>query len=110
MHASTKCQQERQDTLVGTLQERGRIQPIVMLPEAEQLLSTRDARLARLIEEHPTRWPSSPTEDRIWGLVRIVMAQQVSTRLACQLAERAKTAHPRLTTPNSASVPNPATL
>jgi DNA-3-methyladenine glycosylase II len=40
----------------------------------------------------------------------MVMAQQVSTRLACQLAERAKAAHPNLITPSPASAPNPTTL
>ncbi len=81
-----------------------------MLPEAEQLLSSRDARLARLIEGHPARWPSSPTENPIWGLVRLVMAQQVSTRVACQLAERAKSRYPQLTIPSSAAAPEPASL
>ncbi len=81
-----------------------------MLPEPEQLLSTRDARLAKLIEAHPARWPSVPTENPIWGLIRIVMAQQVSTNLACQLVERVKSAHPQLTTPSSATAPEPASL
>jgi DNA-3-methyladenine glycosylase II len=75
-----------------------------MLPEAEQLLSTRDARLARLIEAHPARWPSVPTENPIWGLVRIVMAQQVSTVVACRLAERAKSACPQLLRPSATAV------
>src|SRR5258708_35191765 len=103
MHASTTRQQGRQDNLGGTLQQRGRIQPLVMLPEAEQLLSTRDARLARLIEAHPARWPSVPTENPIWGLVRIVMAQQVSTVVACRLAGPAKSAGPQLLRPSTAA-------
>lgn len=81
-----------------------------MLPQAEQLLSTRDARLARLIERHPARWPSQPTENPIWGLVRIVMAQQVSTLVACRLAERAKSEYPRLLSPSPTLTPDAARL
>ncbi len=81
-----------------------------MLPQAEQLLSTRDAKLARLIEGHPVRWPSQPTENPIWGLIRIVMAQQVSTQMACRLAERAKSAHPSLMTPSPTEAPDPTNL
>jgi DNA-3-methyladenine glycosylase II len=80
------------------------------LPDAEHHLATKDPLLMTIIRSQAARWPSQPTEDCIWGLIRMVMAQQVSTHLACELAERAKRAHPQLTTPNSASVPNPATL
>jgi len=38
------------------------------------------------------------------------MAQQVSTAVACRLAERTKSAFPRLLTPSSAEVPDPARL
>lgn len=38
------------------------------------------------------------------------MAQQVSTLVACRLAERAKSAHPRLLTPSPADAPDPASL
>jgi len=38
------------------------------------------------------------------------MAQQVSTRVACQLAERAKSRYPQLTIPSSAAAPEPASL
>jgi DNA-3-methyladenine glycosylase II len=81
-----------------------------MLPQAEQLLSTRDAKLARLIEGHPVRWPSQPTENPIWGLIRIVMAQQVSTLVACRLAERAKSLFPHPLMPSPATVPDPSRL
>lgn len=46
----------------------------------------------------------------MWGLLRIVMAQQVSTLVACRLAERAKSAHPCLLTPSPAEVPDPLSL
>jgi DNA-3-methyladenine glycosylase II len=80
------------------------------LPPAEQLLSTRDSRLAAVIASQTARWPSQPIEDPIWGLVRIVMAQQVSTLVASRFAERAKSALPQLVAPSAAAVPDPATL
>jgi DNA-3-methyladenine glycosylase II len=80
------------------------------LPPPERFLSVRDPVLARVIVSQDVRWWSQPVEDPVWGLVRIVMAQQVSTVVACRLAERAKTAHPQLETPSRASVPEPAVL
>jgi DNA-3-methyladenine glycosylase II len=80
------------------------------LPAAEQLLSIRDARLGQVIALESARWPSQPSEDPIWGLVRIVLAQQISTQVACRLAERAKSAHPNITKPSPISLPEVATL
>jgi DNA-3-methyladenine glycosylase II len=76
----------------------------------ESLLSSRDATLAQVIAAQPARWSSHPTEDPIWGLVRIVTAQQISTKVACRLAERIKTAHPHLTGPSTATVPETVSL
>jgi DNA-3-methyladenine glycosylase II len=80
------------------------------LPPPEQLLVSRDLRLSQVITSQMTRWPSQPTEDPIWGLLRIVMAQQVSTVVACRLAERAICAYPQLMTPSPDAVPGPANL
>jgi DNA-3-methyladenine glycosylase II len=77
---------------------------------AEEVLSDRDHILGTVIASQGSRWPSRPTEDPIWGLVRIVMAQQISTQLACRLAEKLRSAHPHLTTPSSATGPEIATL
>ncbi|HEV2491914.1 MAG TPA: hypothetical protein VG204_02455 [Terriglobia bacterium] len=38
------------------------------------------------------------------------MAQQLSTHVACRLADRAKSAHPQLVTPSPAAIPDPASL
>jgi DNA-3-methyladenine glycosylase II len=76
----------------------------------EHFLSSRDPILEAVITAQVDRWPSEPTENPIWGLIRIVMAQQVSTHLACQLAERAIAAHPHLIAPSSALAPNPSVL
>src|ERR1035441_6105108 len=65
---------------------------------AEDYLSARDSSLSRVIASQTTRWPSQPTEEPVWGLIRIVMAQQVSTALACRLAERVKSTYPELVT------------
>lgn len=79
-------------------------------PRGELFLSASDSVLARVIASQRARWPSQPTEDPIWGLVRIVMAQQVSTLVACRLAERATSAHPYLKAPSPINVPDPASL
>jgi len=81
-------------------------QPLAALPKAERLLSTRDPTLAGVIASQQARWPPRPTEDPIWGLVRIIVAQQVSTGVACRLAERVKSAYPTLTTPAPATTPD----
>lgn len=90
----------------GTLQDRGCTQSIILLPRAEHLLSNSDPILGRIIASQPSRWPSQPIEDPIWGLVRIIMAQQISTGIACRLAERVKSAYPTLATPSPATVPD----
>jgi DNA-3-methyladenine glycosylase II len=77
---------------------------------AEEALSDRDTTLAAVIAAQTTRWPSQPSEDPIWGLVRIVMAQQVSTLVACRLAERAISAYPQLVKPSPAEAPAPTSL
>jgi DNA-3-methyladenine glycosylase II len=93
-----------------SVQSRGPTQSLAMLPAAERMLSTRDGTLARVIASQPARWPSRPTEDPIWGLVRIVMAQQISTQVACRLAERVKSAYPYLTKTSHAATPDVASL
>jgi DNA-3-methyladenine glycosylase II len=96
--------------LGSTLQGRGAIQSVAEPVTAEQVLSHRDPTLAQVIASQPARWPSRPTEVPIWGLVRIVMAQQVSTLVARRLAERAKSACPQLTKPSPTTAPDPASL
>jgi DNA-3-methyladenine glycosylase II len=92
------------------LRGRSDSHPLVDYPYPERLLSSRDSTLARVISSQPIPWPDQPTEDPIWGLLRIVMAQQVSTLVACRLAERARSAHSHLAKPSSANVPDPASL
>lgn len=92
------------------MQNGDAVQSIVALPTAERLLSARDPTLGTLIASQRTRWPSRPTEEPIWGLMRIIMAQQISTSVACRLAERVKSAYPMLAMPSPVAVPNPASL
>ena len=92
------------------LREGSDSHPLVDLPNAELLLSNRDLTLARVIASHPARWPSQPTEDPIWGLIRIVMAQQISTQVACRVFGRLKSAYPLLTTPSPDALPEVTTL
>jgi DNA-3-methyladenine glycosylase II len=93
-----------------SLSEGGNLVELEAFPSAERYLLTRDTILARVITAQSSRWPSEATENPIWGLVRIVMAQQVSTRMAGLLAERAKAAHPLIVKPSSATAPASAIL
>ena len=93
-----------------TVQVRGDSQSLITLPTPERTLSACDPILARVIAAQPVRWPSRPTEHPIWGLIRIVMAQQISTQVACRLVERVKSAHPGLLTPSPASALDAASL
>ena len=81
-----------------------------MLPDAEFKLSSKDHLLGEVIRSASEYWPCSPKEDPIWGLVRIVMAQQISTQAACRLAERVKSAHLSITTPSPLSIPEVSNL
>lgn len=96
----------------GSLQTRTGKEPesFADLPLPERVLSLRDSSLAQLIDRQPVRWPRDATEDPIWGLLRIVMAQQVSTRVACRLADQVKAAYPMLGMRSTATVPNAASL
>lgn len=92
------------------MQIRSSKQPLDRLPPPERWLAQQDLVLATLIVSGSARWPSLPKENPIWGLVRIVMAQQISTNLACQLAERAKSLYPEWATPQSLSAPSSDSL
>jgi DNA-3-methyladenine glycosylase II len=76
----------------------------------ELVLSARDRALSCVIAAQSARWPTHPTEDPIWGLVRIIIAQQISTSVACRVAERVKAAYPMLATPSPAFVPDSKNL
>lgn len=67
-----------------------------MVGEVEEFLSTRDHVLAGLIAAQTARWSPQIDEDRIWGLIRIVIAQQVSTKSATTICERVRLRYPKL--------------
>lgn len=67
----------------------------------EQILRKKDPRLAPIMRCSSARWPKVPTEDPLWGLLRMVIAQQISTRVACQIAERLKSINPQITRPSA---------
>jgi DNA-3-methyladenine glycosylase II len=96
--------------VVPTLRGRGHSQSVAGLPMIERHLSAADPILATVIAFHVCRWPSTPTEDPVWGLIRIVMAQQISTTVACRLADQAKSAYPSLTFPSPSAAPEVANL
>jgi DNA-3-methyladenine glycosylase II len=86
------------------VQRRGReTQSLEQSPNPEMVLSARDPVLGSLIASSaPVRWPIKRTESAIWGLLRMVMAQQVSTRVAGMVAARVRQAYPGI-----ANVPFP---
>jgi DNA-3-methyladenine glycosylase II len=69
---------------------------ISILGKPEQHLVERDVNIAKLIASQSVRWPQLPTEYPIWGLVRIIVAQQVSTRQATRMAQQIAEAFPHL--------------
>jgi DNA-3-methyladenine glycosylase II len=77
---------------------------------AEDLLSKRDSVLGQVIDSQHARWPSQPTEDPIWGLVRIVMAQQISTQIACRIAAQVRAKYPRITPASADNMPDVSSL
>ena len=77
---------------------------------AERMLSESDPTLAQVIASQADRWPAKATENPVWGLVRIVMAQQIATSVACRLAEKVKSAYPGITEPSTYSCPDLAKL
>lgn len=76
----------------------------------EECLSIRDRHLKQLIARDSARWPVLPTENPITGLVRIVMAQQVSTTVACRIARQVLSMSPALAGCPPAAVPTVASL
>lgn len=92
------------------MQARPIIQSLAVLPTPEQALSERDPALASIIATRIERWPVLPHEDPIWGLVRIVIAQQVTTKLACGIARRLLSAFPALPSPDRGTMPAVADL
>lgn len=93
-----------------TLSDRLNIAAFQPMTTAESYLADRDTALGRVITSQSSRWPTDPTENPVGGLVRIVMAQQVSTQAACRLAERARSRYPELVKPSSLAVPDAAGL
>jgi DNA-3-methyladenine glycosylase II len=82
----------------------------IPIGSAEEVLLYRDRLLGQVVVSQSARWPSEPTEDPIAGLLRIVMAQQVSTGFACRMVGRARAEIPGLTNPKPAVAPDPADL
>lgn len=94
----------------GSMSSRSAVEPLTGVLACERLLAAQDRFLAPLITPVSARWPTCPTEDPIWGLIRIVMAQQISTSVACRVAERVKSAFPTITSGSSGAVPDAEAL
>jgi len=90
------------------MQGRSELNQLSLSDVIESRLSGQDRVLAKIIAAQPARWPSEPLEDPIWGLVRIVVAQQVSTHVACTIADRIKAAFPDVISPTRTIIPSRA--
>jgi len=62
---------------------------------AERHLCSRDSVLATVIESQTARWNPRPTENILWGLIRIVISQQISTSAARTITQRVESAFPQ---------------
>jgi DNA-3-methyladenine glycosylase II len=85
--------------MVTTVRGGSPVHAVRLQDRPESILSSRDERLAKIISVQYSRWPLFPTEDPIWGLLRIVIAQQISTTVACRISEKLKAAFPAVTQP-----------
>lgn len=92
------------------MQGRGETHSLDTLGIPERALIGRDANLASLIRSQGVRWPLQCNEDALWGLLRIVVAQQISTGVACRIAEQIRSAYPELSTPSPAALPEVKSL
>ncbi len=84
----------------------GEQQTEIRILSPELYLSVRDSVLAEVIGDRSGYWPCKPTEDPIWGLVRMIVAQQVSTHLACTIADRLRSSFPTITAPQRDTIPS----
>jgi DNA-3-methyladenine glycosylase II len=83
---------------------------VVTSDKPDDVVSVCDPKLAAVIAAQREQWPMVPTEDPIWGLVRIVIAQQISTKHACDIAERLLSGFPNLSSPNRSQIPTVSDL
>lgn len=78
--------------------------------DAETWLANRDPVLGLVIAAQNERWTGIRNEDPIWGLVRIVIAQQISPKIACERADRLKLSFTTITSPQRCTFPNSTEL
>jgi DNA-3-methyladenine glycosylase II len=78
---------------------------------AEQHLMRADPILSKLITAEDVRWKPQPSEQPIWGLLRMVMAQQVTTERAIEIARLVAKRYPKLVSaPMGAEPPTESAL
>jgi DNA-3-methyladenine glycosylase II len=64
------------------------------LVSAERHLEACDPVIARLIHADSERWSSERTEDELWGLIRVIASQQISTKAATTITSRVASTFP----------------
>jgi DNA-3-methyladenine glycosylase II len=61
---------------------------------AERHLEACDPVIARVIRADLGRWTSKRTEDALWGLIRVIVSQQISTKAATTITKRVASIFP----------------
>jgi DNA-3-methyladenine glycosylase II len=62
----------------------------------EAVLCSKDPILGKIIASQNDRWCNSPHADPIWGLMSVVMAQQISTKAALTIRAKVAAYYPEL--------------
>jgi DNA-3-methyladenine glycosylase II len=69
---------------------------IIDQPRPEAVLCSKDPVLLKVISSQNERWSDSPDPDPIWGLIGVVISQQISTKAALTIRGRVAPYYPEL--------------
>jgi DNA-3-methyladenine glycosylase II len=69
---------------------------VISLPDPEALLCRSDEILSKIVLSTNERWPNAPDSNLVWGLMRTVIAQQISTKAAVTIQRRVQRLYPDL--------------
>ncbi len=68
---------------------------VIIGSSPERFLSSIDAVLAKIILSQTDRWHRLPDTDPVWGLIGVVISQQISTKAALTIRARVSSAYPQ---------------
>jgi DNA-3-methyladenine glycosylase II len=70
--------------------------PLIIQSNPELFLRSNDAVLAEIILSQTERWHDLPDADPIWGLISVVISQQISTKAALTIRAKVASFYPRM--------------